>query len=51
MIKLNKRLHLLLFAGIDDLKRYDEELAEFYYAEIEAGFSKNHRSDDEGLPV
>ena len=54
MIKLNKRLHLLLFAGIDDLKRshsekrYDEELGEFYYAEIEAGFSKNHRSDDEG---
>ena len=29
-------------------KRFDEELQEHYYAEIEGGFSKNHRDDDEG---
>lgn len=40
--------------GIENLKRshfekrYDEDLDEHYYAEIEATFSKNHRNDDEG---
>ena len=30
------------------MKKYDSKLDEYYYAEIEGGFSKNHRMDDEG---
>ena len=43
-----------LSIGICDIKksfyekRYDENLKEYYFAEIEGGFSKNHRTDDEG---
>ena len=45
---------MIFFSGIEDLqrshfeKRFDEDLEEFYYAEIQGGFSKNHRDDDEG---
>ena len=43
-----------MFLGIDGIKksdfikRYDEQTKEYFYSEIEGGFSKNHRTDDEG---
>ena len=51
---VNSLFDFTTFTGIDKIKRshfvkkYDSKLDEYYYAEVEAGFSKNHRMDDEG---
>ena len=45
---------IYVLLGIDEIgktyfvKKFNNETQEYFYSEIVAGFSKNHRADDEG---